>query len=355
MTSTGSFGNSEHSPSPQPIDSPAAWYAADLETSESWRFEFDAEAIEELTTANRLLRTKEIDIESIDPSEFDMPNVERCLQQVRHELDAGRGLAIVRRVPDKLLEDGNPEALFWLLGQLIGTPLSQTADGAKMFHVRDERLAENDPRARGPSSNKQLSFHSDRCDVIGFLCLQRAKSGGDNDLVSSVTIHNEILQRRPELVQTLFDSYLYERHNVDSGNELPIYEQPIFSMCDGQFSSFLMRVLIERAYRREDTPEMSSLQRDALDLIAEIAEEPAIRFRFTQHRGDIVFFNNLITLHRRTAFVDEEQLEKRRHLLRLWLAMPNSRPLSPAFAPTFGNVAAGSIRGGMRLKRSKSP
>ena len=29
----------------------------------------------------------------------------------------------------------------------------------------------------GPNTRKRLSFHTDRCDVIGFLCLRQARSG----------------------------------------------------------------------------------------------------------------------------------------------------------------------------------
>ena len=68
----------------------------------------------------------------------------------------------------------------------IGTPISQSIQGDKVFHVRDEGYVSNDPRARGPSSSKRLTFHSDRCDVIGFLCFQPAKQGGENQIVSSV-------------------------------------------------------------------------------------------------------------------------------------------------------------------------
>ena len=46
--------------------------------------------------------------------------------------------------------------------------------GELIFSVKDSGYADDDPRSRGPNTRKKLSFHSDRCDVMGFLCLQQA-------------------------------------------------------------------------------------------------------------------------------------------------------------------------------------
>lgn len=39
--------------------------------------------------------------------------------------------------------------------------------------------------------------------VAGLLCLKTAKSGGKSELASSITIHNELLKRDPEIIRTL--------------------------------------------------------------------------------------------------------------------------------------------------------
>ncbi|MBT4667862.1 MAG: TauD/TfdA family dioxygenase, partial [Opitutae bacterium] len=88
-------------------------------------------------------------------------------------------------------------------------------------------------------------------------------------------------------------------------------------------------------------------QREALDFLEETAERDDLRVRFRQEPGDVLFLNNWVTFHRRTAFEDWPELERRRHLLRVWLSTPNSRPLDEAFKTNYGSVEAGSIRGGM--------
>jgi hypothetical protein len=39
--------------------------------------------------------------------------------------------------------------------------------------------------------------------------------------------------------------------------------------------------------------------------------------------GDIQLLKNSVILHKRTAYEDWEELERKRHLLRLWLAAPD--------------------------------
>ena len=68
---------------------------------------------------------------------------------------------------------------------------------------------------------------------------------------------------------------------------------------------------------------------------------------FTQSPGDVLLLNNWVTLHRRTAFVDDPDPMQQRHILRAWLSMPNSRPIHPLFLDNYGATEAGAIRGGM--------
>ncbi|GIS89585.1 MAG: hypothetical protein CM1200mP18_22950 [Gammaproteobacteria bacterium] len=58
-------------------------------------------------------------------------------------------------------------------------------------------------RAR-TASTAQLRFHTDRADIVGLLCVSRAKSGGETRIASSVTVHNEMFRRRPALAALLY-------------------------------------------------------------------------------------------------------------------------------------------------------
>ena len=149
-------------------------------------------------------------------------------------------------------------------------------------------------------------------------------------------------------------SYYYQRHNVDQGNELPYCRQPIFSFCRGHFAASYLRVLIERAYESPELPNMSASQRKALDFLEEIAEDRALHVSIRQQPGDILLLNNWVTFHRRTEFEDYPETSRKRHILRIWISAPNSRPIDPLFQANYGATEAGAVRGGMRPAQSST-
>lgn len=276
------------------------------------------------------------------------PEVRSWYGQLQDELENGHGAVLIKGVDLSKATVEEFKDLFRGFCAQIGTPISQDATGRTLFSVRDEGFADGDSRVRGPNTRKKLSFHTDRCDVIAFLCLHPALSGGENQVVSSMTLYNEMLKRRPDLVEVLCQPYYYQRHNVDLGNSSPYTQQPIFSFFEGTFASNLLRVLIDRAYSSGEVPPMTASQKEALDVLDELANEPDLHFTFSQEAGDILLLNNWVTYHRRTEFEDHESIEKKRHLFRVWLSMPNSRAIDPMFKGNYGATAAGAIRGGMR-------
>lgn len=268
-------------------------------------------------------------------------------QSIQHDLETGSGACMLRGYPLSGDEEAD-KAAFLTFCEGIGTPVSQSAGGHLVFSVRDAGLQSDDPRARGPNTRKKLTFHADRCDVIAFLCLQPAAEGGENDVVSSMLLYNEILRARPDLLALLMEPFYVARHTVDLGNENPWCRQPVFSFTEGHFACNLLRVLIDRAAAMEQLPDLTPAQVEALDLVQTLAEDPSRHHRFRLAKGDVLFLNNWVTLHRRTAFVDAEAPALKRHILRVWLSVPNSRPLDPLFLDNYGAVTAGALRGGMR-------
>lgn len=323
--------------SPEPLILPAAWRGDELLTREDWSVRLTEEDIGELEAAS----------ESNTAGEASLPGLGPRLRQIGWQLEHGSGATLLRGFPIHRYDLETATGLFVILASELGTPVSQSSRGERVFRVEDAGLDKAHPGARGPNTRRQLSFHTDRCDVIGFLCVRDAKQGGESEVISSVTLFNEMRSRRPDLLRVLMEPFLYQRHNVDTGNETPYSRQPVFSLYQGHFSATLLRVLIDRAYSMPDTPDMTALQREALDTLEEIANEPALSVRFRQEPGDILFLNNFVTLHRRTAFEDRPEPERKRLLLRIWLSVPGSRPLDPAFGWFFGATEAGALRGGI--------
>ena len=111
------------------------------------------------------------------------------------------------------------------------------------------------------------------------------------------------------------------------------------------------RSYIESARRFPEVPALSPEQVEALDLFDQLSDDPTLHLRMELRAGDIQLVHNHSLLHDRTAFEDWPEPERRRHLLRLWLAPEQARPLPPIFAERYGSVVPGD-RGGVQVPGS---
>src|SRR5262249_4955251 len=130
------------------------------------------------------------------------------------------------------------------------------------------------------------------------------------------------------------------------GGEEQVYALPVFAACDGRFTSQYSRTFVEAAQRRPGVPSLSPAQNEALDLLAEVAQELCLEHTFQP--GDIQILNSHVTYHARTAYEDPAERDEDRLLLRLWLAPSDSRPLPDGFEALWGSIAPGALRGGIR-------
>jgi Taurine catabolism dioxygenase TauD, TfdA family len=92
-------------------------------------------------------------------------------------------------------------------------------------------------------------------------------------------------------------------------------------------------------------PRLTRGQEEALDLFGVLAEELALDMAFEP--GDIQLLNNHLIYHARTRYDDHREQDRKRRLLRLWLAVPGSRPLPAGYELLFGSIEAGTVRGGV--------
>ena len=158
--------------------SSSAWRASELFERPGWSYELSDDEITAL--------------QSFAEGEPRPPELERLAAKLPAELEEGAGAVRIRRLPVGSWDQPTIEKAFWDLSHQLGTPISQSAAGEKLFHVRDAGYAPNDPRFRGPMSSKKLSFHTDRCDVIAFLGIRPAAQGGKTFVVNSQALHEEL-------------------------------------------------------------------------------------------------------------------------------------------------------------------
>ena len=228
----------------------------------------------------------------------------------------------------------------------MGTLLNQSPEVCGLFEVKNEGFNPTHPKFRGPSSSRRLTFHTDRCDVIVFYCVRPAENGGINQFVKATTVYEVLKLEEPELLKALEENFTYKRHNADPGNPNSTYKLPVFDKADDTLSITLMTYLIKKADQDPELPNLSKLQRQALDKLQEICSRPELQLEIKLEAGDLLFLNNVTMLHSRTAF---EDIHNKRLYYRIWMSVPWSHRLPDSFKVLFGNTEPGAIRGGFKL------
>lgn len=346
----------------RPIAGPCAWIGDEMATDTRWTFPLDAADIAEIDAALARVLEKSIRWEEIGRDDFPLPRLRRKLDALADELESGRGVARLTGLPVARYAEDDLRRVWMGIGCNLGFPLHQDFRGQLMRDIRDTGRdvdAEYGHQMRDKSgqtfvsskartlSNGPLRFHNDRCDVVALFCIRAAMRGGANRVASTAGVHNVILQRRPDLLDILYAPLVRSRLGEEQGGETMRYALPIFGMEAGKLTSHYSRTYIEAAQEMPDARPLSAATWAAIDMLQTVADE--ISFEFNQAPGDMTFFNNHAVYHARAAFEDTPGKTSERMLMRLWLAMPNSRALPADHAVLWGNVAAGARRGGIGL------
>ncbi len=332
---------------PGPIAGPSAWLGPDLACRDDWIYRLRTEEIAEIDAAVRHFKASGDPMEAISRQTFPLPKLGPRLDQLLHELLEGRGFVMLRGLPVKRYDLESAAIAYLGLGRHFGSLRSSNGKGHLLGHVKDVGADIKDGNTRFYQTSRRLEYHTDSADLVGLLCLQTAKSGGESFLASSMTIYNEILRRRPDLLPAAFLPFATDRRGEVPAGMLPWFEIPIFNWHAGKLSAIYLRHYIEEAQRRfAAAPRLTPAQIEVMDLIDELVNDPAIHLQMAFEPGDMQFLHNHQILHSRNDFENWPEPERHRHLLRLWMAPASGRPLPPVFAPRYGGVTAGD-RGGI--------
>ncbi len=341
---------------PTHIATPAAWKGPNMTARDDWIETLSAAERDELAGASqRWLETqpgRTLDLQdstplaSLNAAQFPLPQLGPRLKRLLAEIQQGRGFVLLRGLPVQQWGASLSAVAFYGLGSHLGAARSQNAQRHLLGHVRDAGLASSDPHVRIYQTRERQTFHTDSCDIVGLLCLRTARSGGLSALVSSVTLYNELRARRPDLAPWLFAPVATDRRGEIPAGAKPYFEIPVFNWHAGQLSAIYQRQYVNSAQRFADAPRLASEHIQALDLLDDLTNDPALHFTMALQPGDMQFVLNHSLLHDRTAFDNWPEPERQRYLLRLWLAPADARPLPPVYAQRYGSVAVGA-RGGV--------
>ena len=333
----------------------AAWSGAELAKDTSWVMPLPAGALAEIDAA--LASTGDRKVPRFDARHFPLPRTATFLRAAAEELESGRGLVRLTGLDPARYTPADLKRVFWGLMCHLGTPLPQNTTGEVLAEVKDETgtgaaVGSGSARARSRSTGP-LRFHTDKCDLLALLCASNGIAGGVSRIVSTVAIQDAMAERRPDLLEVLYQPFWRARPADEEGEGMASrpFPIPVFARGpDGAFTSQYSRTYVEMAQGMPGVPPLTPKQVEAMDMLAALAEELCVEMPFEP--GQIQLMNQHVTYHGRTAYADDAAAGARRVLLRIWLASPLSRALPEGHAGQWGDVRAGALRGGAIPGRS---
>lgn len=319
-----------------PVTGPSSWKAADIAATSDWLVHFDAAHVGEVDKIAKQISSIG-DLETFRPKDY--PHLSEIMANARHHLMEGRGFVLLRGFPVKRYDLKQTELLYLALGRFLGRPISQNSYGDLLGHVRDEgkrvMTKGNTKGARGYLSNEALLFHTDLGDVVGLLCIRKSLEGGMSSISSSMTVYNQILAEHPEYLPAYYNGFPFKSVEADGA---PIeWRLPVYTYHNGILSCAIRRMAIETA-RLNDMP-YTDLENKAVEHLDRTAARQDLRYDMNLEPGDIQLLNNFITFHARTDFVDADDPAEKRHLLRLWLQLPDGRSFLRKYPTIYDGIA----------------
>ena len=304
-------------------------------TKKGWNAaEYEADAALSVFTPRQLERllglvdkTREmgLGVTEITREVFDHPELHDEFARWVRTFKGGQGLLQLRGFPVRERSEEDIWRMYWGIGAHFGIGVSQNTHG----HLQGKVTVQPGlVGARVYGTSTLAPLHSDRIDILSLLCINKAKSGGENTFVSLLKAWEIIEAERPDLLALLKRGYPQHRNSEEPEGCAPVtpYRVPVFGEADGLRSSYYGGNAMLFHQEQCFAEILTDADREALTYLADVLARPEMILHQTLEPGDAVFINNMEMVHSRAAFVDGDGPFEKRLLLRLWL---QGRPLRP--------------------------
>ena len=298
-----------------------AWTNADIDLNNAV-IKLDASCHEELLCLAELLAQPKKNCTQHYFHEFNLPQLASVMRKAKRKIDNGPGFAVIKGLPLDMFDQDIVTKIFWILGQIIGRPVAQKWDETLLYEVRDTGQTYG-YGVRGSYTNVELSFHNDNAfnssvpRAVGLLCINSAKTGGDSRFCSFYSIHNLLLKKYPDVLERLYQPVYWDRQKEHGEGEPIAAFAPVFRCIKNQLFVRANVSLNRKGY------EILGLDIDretkyALEIFEECLSDPEFWVELPLEPGDLQYLNNQEIGHYRSQFMDFEELEKKRFLIRTW-------------------------------------
>ena len=308
---------------PRPSGEPrAAWTGRALGGRESLVQMLDRDHLAAIDAI--LADTRDLAPQAVTREHFNHPLLDAFLSEVLDEIVRGRGVVVIGGLSPERYTVEEFERIYWGFGTHWGIAAVQSISGDRLGRVRSKPGSSHTYQ-----TDAELVFHTDPHEIIGLMCVEKAVSGGESELVSALAIHDRLAAARPDLLGALYRGFPYAFKYTARPNHVTDYDVPVFCAAGGRVSCVYVRGSIKNAAKIVGRSIPKDLA-EGLDAFNAIADDPDTKLSFVLEPGEMLMVNNFTVLHSRRAF--EDTAAHRRYLLRMWLDVPNGRPVIAAYS-----------------------
>ncbi len=302
-----------------------AWTGATLAPN-SWVVPLPPACLAELRAALDTYRQNPLPTVLLDPQAFALTRCAALMRRVRTILEDGIRFAVLDRLPVEDMTKDEAKALYWLLCCLLSRPVSQKLiDGTMVYDVLDTgAIPTAGSGIRPDKTNIEITLHNDNTynpvppTFMGLMCLRDARGGGLSRVVSFHALHNRLRARSQNLLARLYEPFWFDRQREHLPDEPAVHAAPVFAEHDGRLVTRLTLFQMKNGYVLRGEA-MDETGRAAVEAIESALAEPDLCASFRMDPGQIQFLNNLAVGHSRSAFLDHEEPDRRRHIVRIWM------------------------------------
>ena len=287
-----------------------------------YRLPVTANVQHEIAVFIATLRDNPLQIELLAPEDYALPRTAALMRAVRGILETGVGFAVLDRFCVDSYDKEQLKAIYWVLSALLSRPVAQAFKGTMLYDVHDTGLIKG-PAVRADVTRQELHFHTDygynkAPQFIGLAALRTAKRGGTNSFASLYTAHNILRRDAPQLLARLYQPFYLNRYGEHAPGDSVASRHCVFTYdghtLKGRFNR--RNIIAGHAFVGES---LDALGLAAIDALSELLESPPLHISFDLEAGQILYTMNWQIAHRRTAFVDYKQTDRRRHLVRMFM------------------------------------
>ena len=319
---------------------------------EDYCFQIPQEVLAEFDRAHEQLKAKDITWRNYEIGDAgELPNIQAFAHQLRDRCYETTGFVLVQGIPlekfGEIYEDR--EEVAKLLYYMISVEIGLVSDRrGRLYDVRDRGLDVANDNVLFSATKEASGWHSDSTDkdfnpdIVGLLCLQDGAEGGVLQNINALNVYYRLKQILPpsifeELEKPVIRDLIEKGLGEDSGdsweqlrrssglgvqnyrlkkNSFPIFGRDRYT---NQFSCRYMRYWIDSGHKKAELSQ-SPLLKIAINALEDVMNNDKTIYRIERklRPGEIIYTNNHICLHNRTAY-EEKPGAPRRHMVRTWI------------------------------------